>query len=59
MFINRLIKWLVFYVEKITDKIVLPGFYGISLWKVIKQFWIGITKGALGVRASAIAYSFF
>lgn len=53
--LNQLLKHLI----RITDAIVLPGFSGLSLFKVGKHFWVSITKGAVDIRAGAIAYSFF
>lgn len=40
----------------VLKKIVLPGFHGMSLYAVLNFFWIGITKGLLEQRASAIAF---
>ena len=37
----------------------LPGFQGLSLFDLIEIYSIGIIKGALSSRASAVAYSFF
>lgn len=45
--------------KQITDAIVLPGFSGLSLFKVGKHFWISLSKGAVDIRAGAVAYSFF
>lgn len=46
-------------VVKLLGKIKLPGLEGLSLYDLIELYSIGIAKGALGARASAIAYSFF
>ena len=35
------------------------GFFGLSLWDVGHNFYIGVTQGAIGMRASAIAFNFF
>ncbi len=43
----------------ILDKIVIPGFGGLTLLYLIKAYIIGILKGALGSRAGSIAYSLF
>ncbi|WP_452600202.1 YihY/virulence factor BrkB family protein [Pontimicrobium sp. MEBiC01747] len=40
-------------------KIKLPGLEGLSLYNLLELYITGIVKGALGSRASAIAYSFF
>jgi len=40
-------------------KIKLPGLEGLSLYDLLELYIIGLAKGALGSRASAIAYSFF
>jgi membrane protein len=45
--------------ERVTGKIRPWGFFGLSLWNVGKQFYIGITQGAISMRASAIAFNFF
>ncbi|MGB1210397.1 membrane protein [Lacinutrix venerupis] len=44
---------------KFLSKIKLPGFEGLSLYDLLELYVIGIAKGALTARASAIAYSFF
>ena len=41
------------------SRIKLPGFEGLSLYDLLEIYSTGIAKGALGTRASAIAYSFF
>jgi membrane protein len=45
--------------KRITDAVVLPGFSGLSLFQVGKHFWVSLTKGAVDIRAGAVAYSFF
>ena len=40
-------------------KIKLPGLEGLSLYDLLELYIIGIAKGALTTRASAIAFSFF
>jgi membrane protein len=37
----------------------LPGLEGLSFYDLIELYVIGIAKGALTARASAIAFSFF
>ena len=49
--VNLLVKFL--------KKVKLPGMEGMSLYDVIEMYLIGIVKGALTSRASAIAFSFF
>lgn len=44
---------------KLLGKIKLPGLEGLSLYDLLELYVIGIVKGALTARASAIAYSFF
>lgn len=49
-------------VNRIVDllrKIKLPGLEGLSLYDLLELYAIGIFKGALTARASAIAFSFF
>ena len=44
---------------KLLKKIKLPGLQGLSLYDLLELYVIGIVKGALTTRASAIAFSFF
>ena len=44
---------------KLLGKIKLPGLVGLYMYDLIELYIIGILKGALTARASAIAYSFF
>lgn len=41
------------------DRVVVPGFEGMTLLELIRAYFTGIIKGALGSRAGSIAYSFF
>ena len=47
------------WVAKLLKRIKLPGFEGLSLFDLLEMYIIGIFKGALTTRASAIAFSFF
>ncbi len=40
-------------------QIKLPGFKGLSFYDLLEMYSVGIVKGALTTRASAIAFSFF
>jgi membrane protein len=40
-------------------KIKLPGFEGLSIYDLLELYLLGIVKGTLTIRASAIAFSFF
>jgi membrane protein len=44
---------------KATQKIVLPGFEGLSLYIVSKYFFEGLRNGAVNMRASSLAFTFF
>jgi membrane protein len=46
-------------IVKFLKQIKLPGLEGLSLYDLIELYIIGIGKGALTTRASAIAFSFF
>ena len=46
-------------VVKFFKQIKLPGFEGLSIYDLLELYVIGIAKGALTTRASAIAFSFF
>lgn len=50
-----LINWLVRFFKKIR----LPGFEGLSVYDLLELYTLGIVKGTLTTRASAIAFSFF
>lgn len=49
------IRWFVQFFKRIK----LPGFEGLSVYDLLELYGIGIVKGALTTRASAIAFSFF
>ncbi|PKP40205.1 MAG: ribonuclease BN [Bacteroidetes bacterium HGW-Bacteroidetes-13] len=44
---------------RLVDKIKIPGLEGLSLYDVVEMYVLGIIKGALSSRASAISFSFF
>lgn len=44
---------------RLLKKIKLPGLEGLSLYDLLELYVIGIVKGALTTRASAIAFNFF
>lgn len=44
---------------KFLKQIKLPGFEGLSIYDLLELYFLGIIKGALTTRASAIAFSFF
>lgn len=47
------------YSMRLCKKVRLPGFKGLSLYDLLELYVLGIVKGALTTRASAIAFSFF
>src|SRR5690606_4056177 len=47
------------YLVGLLKKIRLPGFERLSIYDLTEMYFIGVIKGALTDRASAIAYSFF
>ena len=49
--INLLVRFL--------KQIKLPGFEGLSIYDLLELYTIGIVRGTLTTRASAIAFSFF
>lgn len=46
-------------VVRFFKQIRLPGFEGLSIYDLLELYALGIVKGALTTRASAIAFSFF
>ncbi len=42
-----------------SKRVILPGFEGLSLYLVSKFFFQGIRNGALNMRATSLAFSFF
>ena len=46
-------------IVRLLKKIKLPGLEGLSLYDLLELYTIGIVKGAVTTRASAIAFSFF
>ena len=47
------------WTAKVLKQVKLPGFEGLSAFDLLEMYVIGIFKGALTTRASAIAFSFF
>jgi|SRR5690606_14823475 len=47
------------HLVQLLKNIKLPGFEGLSIYDLAEMYFIGIIKGALTNRASAISYSFF
>lgn len=47
------------WIAKLLKRIQLPGSKGFSVYDLLEMYVIGIFKGALTTRASAIAFSFF
>ena len=46
------------WTAKVLKQVKLPGFEGLSAFDLLEMYVIGIFKGALTTRASAIAFSF-
>ncbi len=58
--IRRIIKITpAFKLIKASRKIVIPGFEGLSFYLVTKFFFKGLQNGALNMRATSLAFSFF
>jgi membrane protein len=49
--INKIVSW--------SREFIFPGFDGVPLYDVTRFFWSGITKGSIGLRASAFSFNFF
>jgi len=61
---HRIIKragnlWLVSHVVNWSKGFIFPGFDGVPLYDVTRFFWSGITKGSIGLRASAFSFNLF
>ena len=44
---------------KLLKLVKLPGFKGLSLYDLVETYTVGIVKGTLSSRASAVSNSFF
>jgi len=49
--ITKIVSW--------SRQFIFPGFDGVPLYDVTRFFWSGITKGSIGLRASAFSFNFF
>jgi membrane protein len=63
-FTHRIIKRagnirLIGYIVNWSRNFIFPGFDGVPLYDVTRFFWSGITKGSIGLRASAFSFNFF
>ena len=50
---------IVSWIANLLKRVNLPGFNGFTVYDLLEMYVIGIFKGALTTRASAIAFSFF
>lgn len=50
-----LLRWIINFIKSIR----LPGLTGLSLYDLLEMYILGIIHGALTIRASAVAFSFF
>lgn len=50
-----IIRWVI----RLLKSIQLPGFEGLSAYDLIEMYILGIVNGAITLRASAVAFSFF
>lgn len=58
--IKRLIKFkLAHKLVKASQRIILPGFEGLSLYIVTKFFFHGLHNGTINMRASSLSFNFF
>ena len=58
--IRRLIKFKPAYKAiKLAQRIVIPGFEGLSFYLVSKFFFHGLRNGTVNMRASSLSFSFF
>lgn len=58
--VKRVVRQKILYkLIKASQRIVLPGFQGLSLYLVSKFFFRGIMNGTLNMRASSLSFSFF
>lgn len=57
---DRLMRFKPFrFVVSLLQKVVLPGFEGLSLYDLAKTYLTGIIEGAFSARAGSVAFSFF
>lgn len=57
---SELMRFKIFrFVVAVLQKIVLPGFEGLSVYNLVKTYLTGILKGAFSARAGSVAFSFF
>lgn len=57
---SQLMRFKIFrFVVAVLQKIVLPGFEGLSVYNLVKTYLTGILKGAFSARAGSVAFSFF
>ena len=57
---DRLMRFKPFrFVVSLLQKVVLPGFEGLSLYDLVKTYLTGIIEGAFSARAGSVAFSFF
>ena len=48
-----------FAIKNLLQKIIIPGFDGVSLYEILRFFVKGIMKGAITMRGASVAFNFF
>ncbi len=57
---DRLMRFKPFrFIISLLQKVILPGFEGLSLYVLLKIYLTGILEGAFSARAGSVAFSFF
>lgn len=57
---DRLMRFKPFrFIVSLLQKVILPGFEGLSLYDLLKIYLTGILEGAFSARAGSVAFSFF
>jgi len=47
------------FLLKLFQRIVLPGFDGLSIYDVAVFFFKGLVKGSINIRAASLSYKFY
>lgn len=56
---NVLRLWPIVFVKRVSQKIIIPGFDGLSLNEVSIFFYKGLSKGSITTQAAALSFTFF
>ncbi len=60
--VERILKWILWpavVLKRLSSRIVIPGFDGMSMYRIVSFFFKGLWQGSITTRAAALSFTFF